>query len=164
MFEAKGGWSVGFAYYFYWKSHVGCDQIRLDKLKSILSFLVTHLQSFVFFFTQYYKDVIIVILPSAESRAGNSLIWFPSESLVFCPKMSEWAIHWFAHFWWAKWAICSHRLFLLSDLSKSLKVTHFWWTMWANWAIHSHNSPKKWKWAKIRDSVIFSEKKNLNKT
>ena len=42
-----------------------------------------------------------------KSRAGNSLIWFPSELLVFCPKMSEWAIrskkraiHSFAHFWW----------------------------------------------------------------
>ena len=26
-------------------------------------------------------------------RAGNLLIWFPSESLVFCQKMSQWAIH-----------------------------------------------------------------------
>ena len=29
---------------------------------------------------------------SGQSRAGNSLIRFPSELLVFCPKMSEWAI------------------------------------------------------------------------
>ena len=28
------------------------------------------------------------------SRVGNSLIWFPSKSLVFCQKMSEWAISW----------------------------------------------------------------------
>ena len=26
-----------------------------------------------------------------KCRARNSLIWFPSVSLVFCPKMSEWA-------------------------------------------------------------------------
>ena len=26
----------------------------------------------------------------------------------------------FSHFWWATWAICSHRSFLLSDLSDSL--------------------------------------------
>ena len=30
------------------------------------------------------------------------------------------AIHSFAHFWWATWAICSHRSFLVSDLSNSL--------------------------------------------
>ena len=49
--------------------------------------------------------------------AGNSLIWFPRESLVFCSKMSEWsicskkwAIHLFAHFWWATWAIPSWSL------------------------------------------------------
>ena len=78
------------------------------------------------------------------SRAGNSLIWFPSKSLVFCPKMSEWAIrskkwaiHSFAHFWWAKWAIRSHRSFPLSDLSESLMVAHF---LWAKWAIRSHRS------------------------
>ena len=28
----------------------------------------------------------------AGARAGNSLIWFPSKLLVFCPKMSEGAI------------------------------------------------------------------------
>ena len=60
-------------------------------------------------------------------RAGNSLIGFPNESLVFCPKMSEWvipskkrAIHSFAHFWWATWAIRSWLPFFLSDLSESL--------------------------------------------
>ena len=75
------------------------------------------------------------------SRAGNSLIGFPNESLVFCPKMSEWsirskkwAIHSFAHFWWGTWAIRSQshissepcewiahgRSFLVSNLSDSL--------------------------------------------
>ena len=78
---------------------------------------------------------------SKNHRAGNSLIGFPSESLVFCPKMSEWAIrskklaiHSFAHFWLAIWAICSQSLisserpaqiahgrsFLVSNLSDSL--------------------------------------------
>ena len=51
-------------------------------------------------------------------RAGNSLIGFLSELLVFCEKISEWAIRSkkrpipsFAHFWWATWAICSWLLF-----------------------------------------------------
>ena len=44
-------------------------------------------------------------------RAGNSLIWFPSESLGFCPKMSTWAIC------SKKWAIHS---FPLSNASESL--------------------------------------------
>ena len=52
------------------------------------------------------------------SKAGNSLIGFPSESLVFCSKMSEWAIHsrkrvihsFSHHFCWVTWAICSRSL------------------------------------------------------
>ena len=43
---------------------------------------------------------------------------FSSELLVFCQKISEWAIRSkkrpipsFAHFWWATWAICSWLLF-----------------------------------------------------
>ena len=50
-------------------------------------------------------------------RAENSLIGFPTESLVFYPKMSEWAIRWkkwaihsFANFWWATWVIHSRSL------------------------------------------------------
>ena len=31
----------------------------------------------------------MLILCNLINRAGNSLIGFPSESLVFCPKMSE---------------------------------------------------------------------------
>ena len=45
------------------------------------------------------------------TRAGNSLIWFPSESLVFCQKMSSWAIH------SKKWAIPHSRSFDLSEMS-----------------------------------------------
>ena len=80
-----------------------------------------------------------------DNRAGNSLIWFPSKSLIFCPKMSEWAIrskklaiHSFAHFWWAKWAIRSHRSFDLSKMSNSLT-----------------SLTKKEKWVKMSDSLIF---------
>ena len=69
---------------------------------------------------------------------------FQANCLFFCQKMSEWAIHskkWaihsFAHFWWAKWAIRSHRSFPLRDLSESLMVAHIWW---AKWAIRSHRS------------------------
>ena len=60
-------------------------------------------------------------------RAGTSLNGFLSKSLVYCEKMSEWAIRSkkrairsFANFWWATWAICSHHSFLVSDLSNSL--------------------------------------------
>ena len=75
------------------------------------------------------------------TRAGNLHIGFPSKSLIFCPKMSEWAIrskkwaiHSSTHFWWATWAIRSQSLissercewithdcsFLVSNLSDSL--------------------------------------------
>ena len=79
-----------------------------------------------------------------ETMAGKLLIWFMSKLLVFCQKMSKWAIrskkwviHSFAHFWWAKCAILSHRSFPLSDLSESLMIAHFWW---AKWVICSHCS------------------------
>ena len=75
----------------------------------------------------------------SKIRAGNSLIGFPSESLVFYPKMSEWVNHSFAHCWWATWAIRSRSLissgqpewithgcsFLVSDLSDLLKMLIF---------------------------------------
>ena len=96
------------------------------------------------------------------SRAGNSLIWFPSKSLIFCPKRSKWAIrskkwaiHSFAHFWWAKWAIRSHRSFPLSHLSKSLMVSHFWW---AKWAIRSHRS---FDLSEMSDSLTSLTKKEV---
>ena len=50
-------------------------------------------------------------------RAGNSLISFLSESLVFCEKISGLAIR------SKKQAI---RSFLVSDLSDLLMVAHFW--------------------------------------
>ena len=65
-------------------------------------------------------------------RAGNSLIGFPCELLVFCEKLSEWVIC------SKKWAICS---FLVSNLSDSLMVAHFWWVTQAIC------SPKKREWA-----------------
>ena len=53
-----------------------------------------------------------------NTRAGNSLIWFPSESLFFCPKMSDLLtslisserLEWIAH----------GRSFLVSEMSDSL--------------------------------------------
>ena len=78
------------------------------------------------------------------TRAGNSLIGFPSESLVFCQK---WANERFAQ----KNEQFTHLLiygerpegfahncsFPLSDVSESLIVAHFWW---ATGAILSHCS------------------------
>ena len=109
-------------------------------------------------------------------RAGNSLIWFPSESLVFCPKMSEWAIHSkkclihsFALFLWATWAIRSWSLisserceqiahgrsFFVSDLSDSLTWLRGNERSWAN---HSGRSPKKRKWANRSVMLICLER------
>ena len=72
------------------------------------------------------------------------------------------------------------RSFLVSDLSDSLTIAHFLWVIWVNrswllifgerperfshiayliwakWAIHSHRSLNKRKWAKMSDSLIFS--------
>ena len=74
----------------------------------------------------------------STSRAGNSLIGFLSELLVFGEKMSEWGFaqrnEQFDHFRWATWAIRSWSLifgeqperiahgcsFLVSDLTDSL--------------------------------------------
>ena len=63
--------------------------------------------------TNIYSKLHYDTIMCTFCRAGNSRINFLSESRVFCPKMSEWAIRskkWFAH-------DCS---FPLSDLSKSL--------------------------------------------
>ena len=81
---------------------------------------------------------------SLQFRAGTLLIGFPSASLVFCPKMSEWSIHtkneWFTHlliFGEQPEQFVHDRSFPLSGLSESLMVAHFWW---ATWAIRSHCS------------------------
>ena len=104
------------------------------------------------------------------NRAGNLLIWFPSESIIFCPKMSKWAIR------SKKWAIRSkkmsnslifgerperfahNRSFPLSDLSKSLMVAHFWWAVWA---IRSHRS---FDLSEISNSLTsLTKKKKMSK-
>ena len=68
-------------------------------------------------------------LPSNPSsqffRAGNSLIGFPSESLVFTQKRSN---EQFAQ----KTSDSLIRSFLVSDLSDLLMIAHFLWAMWAN--------------------------------
>ena len=84
-------------------------------------------------------------------RARNSLIGFLSKSLVFCDKMSEWAIQLkkrairsFIHFWWATWAICSWLLIFGERPERFAPIAQFWW---ATWAICSHRSLKKREWA-----------------
>ena len=83
-------------------------------------------------------------LSSQFSRAGNSLIGFPSESLVFYPKKIEWAIRSknerFTHsliFGERPERFTHDRSFHLSNLSELLMVAHF---CWATWAICSHCS------------------------
>ena len=79
-----------------------------------------------------FQGRTIYVQYALASRGGNSLIWFPSESLVFCPIMSDLLIfgerpELFAH----------NHSFPLSDLSESLMVANFWW---AKWAIRSNCS------------------------
>ena len=115
-----------------------------------------------------------------NGRAGKSLIWLPSKSLVFLSKnepmsdslkkMSD-ALK--------KMSDSFILSFLVSDLRDSLRMAHLLWATWANhscslifgerpeqfahiphliWAkgaIHSHCSPKKRNWAKMSDSLIF---------
>ena len=62
-----------------------------------------------------YSDVLPTLpLLFISIRAGNSLIDFLSELLVFCEKISKWAIRLkkrafrsLAHFWWATWVFRS---------------------------------------------------------
>ena len=71
-------------------------------------------------------------------RAGNLLLGFLSELLVFCEKMSEWAIRskkrairsWALIFGERPERFAHGHLFLVSDLSESLMVAHFWWATW----------------------------------
>ena len=77
-------------------------------------------------------------------RAGNSLIGFLSKSLVFCEKMSKWAIRSkkrairsVAQFWWGTWAIRSWLLIFGEQPERIAHIAHF---CWATWAIRSHCS------------------------
>ena len=76
-------------------------------------------------------------------RAGNSLIGFLSESLVFAKK---WANERFAQ----KSSDLLIRSFLVSNLSDSLTVAHLSWAIWANRSqllIWSEGSEQMSKWA-----------------
>ena len=107
------------------------------------------------FMKKIYDQVLrrdyVQLLFILKIRAGNLLISFLSESLLFCKQISEWAIRLkkqamrsFAHFGERPERFAHGRSFLGSDLSESLMVAHFWW---ANWAIPSHHSPKIREWA-----------------
>ena len=72
---------------------------------------------------------------------------FLSESLVFCERKSDWAIHW-KNEWFAH-SIIYHELpermahicsFVLSNLSDSLTFAHLSWAIWAN---ERNPSPEK---------------------
>ena len=123
------------------------------------------------YYTSLARIAIMLNIKSTEihinkkCRAGNLLFRFQSESLVFCPKMSKWAIrskkwaiHSFTNFWWATWAIRSQSLisserheriaydhsFLVSDLSDSLTIAHFLWATWVNrlWSLIFSERPE----------------------
>ena len=71
-------------------------------------------------------------------RAGKLLIGYPSESLVFCPKMSNSLM--IAHFLWATWA---NRSWLLIFVERPERFAHIANFLWAAWAIRSHRSLKR---------------------
>ena len=65
----------------YYKSQCREGNIHLRPTKDFLHpFLIT------------YSLVKVGLIDTKKVKAGNSLIGFPSEWLVFCPKMSKWAI------------------------------------------------------------------------
>ena len=87
-------------------------------------------------------------------RAGNSLIGFLSELLVFCKKMSDLlkkqAIGSFAHFLWVTWAISSWSLIFRERPEQFAHIAHF---LVSDLSDHSHRSPK------MRESLNFWNKK-----
>ena len=98
-----------------------------------------------YFYTFKIANYNFNILHPLIFRAGNSLIGFLSESLVFCPKMIEWAIRSkknerFTHsliFVEQPERFAHNCSIPLSNLSESLMVAHF---CWVTWAICSHRS------------------------
>ena len=110
------------------------------------------------------RDIPGLGIRSFDFRANHSFFVQKWANERFAQKMSD-------------SLICS---FLVSDLSDSLTIAHFLWVTWPNrswllifgeqpeqfahiahltwakWAIHSHRSPKKRKWAKMSNSLIFS--------
>ena len=67
----------------------------------------------------------LIWIYKSKTRAGNSLVGFLSESLVFVKK---WANEQFAQ----KMSDLLIYSFFMSDLSDSLMVALFWWAPWAN--------------------------------
>ena len=82
-------------------------------------------------FHLFILSILLKNQKSIWSRAENLLIGFLSESLVFCEKMSQWAIRskneWFAHFWWATWAICSWSLIFGERPERFAYIAHQKW-------------------------------------
>ena len=81
------------------------------------------------------KQKLIKLFKYYFIRAGNLLIWFPSESLVYCPNMSNSLT--IAHFLGATWANRSWSLIFGEWPEQFDHIAHFWW---ATWAIRSHHS------------------------
>ena len=106
--------------------------------------------------TQQILALICVIF-RVNSRVGNSLIEFRSESLVFCQKkVSKWAICSksvrFAHsliFGESPGRFAHDRSFLLSDLSKLLTVAHLSWVTWAIRSLRSEGMSKPLAFLKL---------------
>ena len=57
-----------------------------------------------------------------------------------------------SHFLWATWASHSWSLIFVERNGRFAHIAHL---IWAKWAIHSHRSPKKRKWSKMSDLLMF---------
>ena len=84
---------------------------------------------------------------SNNERFTQKNEWF-THSLIFGERNERFAHT--AHFLCATWANRSWSLIFGEWFAH---IAHL---IWAKWVIHSHRSPKKRKWAKMSDSLIFS--------
>ena len=64
-----------------------------------------------------------------------------------------------AQFLWATWANRSWLLIFVERPERFAHIAHFWWAIWA---IHSHRSPKKRKWAFAKFFNKFFLKSYIN--
>ena len=123
--------------------------LYLKSFKKICYFLQ---KSFIFLWYVHFVRRGIFSLVALYMRARD-MEYISTNKDNICCIVQKWGIHSLAHFCWAKWEICSHCSFPLSDLSELLMVAHF---SWAKWAIRSHGS---FDLSEMRDSLTLLTKK-----
>ena len=153
------------------QSHLSGQLIKMAVSQDCLTFFIQICRQKAIFQQNHFSLLISGPsgLDSWSKKAKNAGLGirssdFRANRLFFAQK---WANERFAQ----KMSDSQIRSFLVSDLSNSLTITHFLWATranrswslifgerpkrfahithfwWATWAIHSHRSPKKRKWA-----------------